>query len=155
MEEHKLFLKQAVENARESMKQGGFPAGAVLVLNGAVVGKGLSLGYLENDPTGHGEINAIRNTCKKLSTGDLTGATLYTSMEPCLMCFGAANWVNVSEIVFASKKENLPKDFYEGASSIEEIDRKNLKKVKMTFVSGFEDEIMEIVNEFMPKWKKF
>lgn len=55
---------------------------------------------VSNNPIGHAEINAIQKACKKLKTRDLTGCTLYSTCEPCAMCFSAAWWAKISRIVF-------------------------------------------------------
>lgn len=81
------FLRLALDQARESVKQGGFPAGAVVVKDGRIISKGISLGFLLNDPTSHAETAAIRKACKILKTSNLEGATLYESLACCVMCF--------------------------------------------------------------------
>ena len=145
------FIKIAIQNAQKSIKRGGFPAGAVIAKNGKVISDGLSLGSTKNDPTSHGEIDAIRKACKKIGSSNLSGAILYTSMESCLMCFSAASWANISEVVFASRKEKFPKDFYEGKNRLKDINSKNNVRIKLRFFPGFEDEVLGIVNEFLKK----
>ncbi|MBI4836627.1 MAG: nucleoside deaminase [Candidatus Abawacabacteria bacterium] len=86
------YLGMAVEQARESVKRGGFPAGAVLVQDDKVISKSISIGNILYDPTAHAESMSVRNACKLLQTTCLSGATLYASLQPCLMCFCAANW---------------------------------------------------------------
>ena len=95
----KEYLKLAIKQAKSSVEQGGFPAGAVVVKDWKIISKGVSLGFKLNDPTSHGETASIRAACKKLSTVDLAGATLYASLQPCLMCFSVANWAGISRIV--------------------------------------------------------
>ena len=74
----KDYLKIAVEQARKSVEKGGFPAGAVVVKDEAIVSKGVSLGSQLCDPTGHAETVSIIKACQKLKTVDLVGATLFT-----------------------------------------------------------------------------
>ncbi len=100
----KHFLNLAIEKARESLQSGGFPAGALVVKNGEIVSSGISIGAKLNDPTSHAETSSIREACIKLKTTDLSGATLYASLQPCLMCFSVANWSGISRIVFGCKK---------------------------------------------------
>lgn len=85
------FLRLAVEQARQSAENGGFPAGSVVVQDDIVISKGVSLGFKLNDPTSHAETASIREACKKLKTTNLGGATLFASLQPCLMCFSVAN----------------------------------------------------------------
>ena len=62
------YLKIAIEQARKSVKMGGFPAGAIVVKDGKVVSEAVSIGFQHNDPTGHAETVAIREACKNLKT---------------------------------------------------------------------------------------
>jgi len=98
------YLKLAVEQARKSVKKGGFPAGAIVVKNGKIISKGVSVGFQIHDPTAHAETVAIRDACKKLKTADLSGATLYGSLECCNMCFFVSYWAGISRIVYACRK---------------------------------------------------
>lgn len=91
------YIKMAIKLASE----GTFPYGAVIVKDGEIVGKASS-GEIKNDPTAHAETTAIRRACAKLNTSDLYGATIYSSCEPCLMCFGALWWSNIRKIVYAA-----------------------------------------------------
>jgi len=81
------FMQRALELARSALDEpGSEPFGAVVVKDGAVVGEGLNRMWSRFDPTSHGEIEAIRDACRRLSTLDLSGAAVYTSCEPCPMC---------------------------------------------------------------------
>lgn len=84
------FVKHAIEISRESVRVGGYPAGAIVVHNREIVGRGLSNGKQLCDCTSHAEIAAIREASKKLNVRDLKDATLYTSLEPCVMCYAAS-----------------------------------------------------------------
>ena len=110
----KQFLQKAILKAKESVEQGGFPAGAIVVKNGEIVGEGVSVGNKLNDPTSHGEMASIREACKNLKTSDLSGSVLYASMQPCLMCLGASMWSAIPKIVFACPKEKVSADYYCG-----------------------------------------
>lgn len=146
------FLKRVVELARESAKQGGFPAGGLVVKDGKIIAEGLSLGYQNSDPTGHAETTAIRAACNKLKTTDLSGATLYESLECCNMCFSVAFWAGISRIVYATKKtpEMVKKFYYEGSVNNEEINSKNNRKIELIFIPGIEEDSLEAVKE----WEK-
>ena len=67
----KDYLKLAVEQARKSVEQSGFPAGAIIVKDGKIVAEGISVGFKNNDPTGHAETAAIRAACQNLKTHNL------------------------------------------------------------------------------------
>ena len=82
---HKNFLKDAIRLSQESVNVGGYPCGSVVVINGEIVGRGLSDGTQNMDATSHAEIAAIRDASKKLGKGDLEGAVVYTSLQH--MCY--------------------------------------------------------------------
>jgi tRNA(Arg) A34 adenosine deaminase TadA len=98
------FLRLAIELATESAGTDGGPFGAIVVLEGAVIGRGTNRVTAEKDPTLHGEVVAIRDACARTGHHDLSGAVLYTSCEPCPMCFGAAWWARIERIVFAADR---------------------------------------------------
>ncbi len=152
MIDDKKNLQLAVFQARESVKQGGFPAGAVIAKDGKVISKGISLGFLLHDPTSHAETVSIREACQKLKTTDLAGATLYASLQPCLMCFSATNWAGISRIVYGCKKTNnmVSKGCYEGRSDLEVINKENNNKIELIFVPDFQEEILDLIQE----WEK-
>ncbi len=91
------YMRMAIDLA----SKGTFPYGAVIVKDGEIIGKASS-GEIENDPTAHAETTAIRRACELLKTSDLTGATIYSSCEPCLMCFGTLWWSNIRKIVYGA-----------------------------------------------------
>lgn len=146
----KDYLKKALKQAKESVRAGGFPAGAIIVKDGQIISEGISIGYKINDPTSHAETSSIRDACKDLKTTDLTGATLYASLQPCLMCFSASNWANISRIVYGCKKTNemAEKIYYEGFNNIEEINSKNIKQIELVYIPDFEEEILQIIEEW-------
>lgn len=99
---HKEFMARAIEIARESVDiPGTLPYGAVVVMNGAIVGEGLNRAAANHDPTSHGEVEAIRDACRRLSVTKLTGADLYTSGEPCSMCVATMYQVGVGRLYYA------------------------------------------------------
>ncbi len=107
------FIKLAIEEAKKSQEAGGAPNGAVLVKDGEVISTGWSLVWPKKDPTAHGETECLRKACQILNTIDLSGCTLYSTLESCSMCLGCAAWSNVSEIVFGAFKEDIQPNPYE------------------------------------------
>ena len=144
------FLLKAIEKAEESVKQGGFPAGAIVVKDNKIIGSGISIGNKLNDPTSHGELSSIRDACKNLETSNLTGATLYTSMEPCLMCFGAVIWSGIFRIVFACGKDKVSNEYYGGTYDILNINKKLINPIKIEQINGLEEISLAIIK----KWEK-
>lgn len=95
------FLDKAIEIAIQNVKEKkGGPFGCVIVKEGEIIGMGVNRVVSNNDPTAHAEITAIRNTCKTLNTFDLSGCVLYSSCEPCPMCYSAIRWARIHEIHF-------------------------------------------------------
>ncbi|HEX4284229.1 MAG TPA: nucleoside deaminase [Terracidiphilus sp.] len=95
------FLRRAIALATENVVQcKGGPFGAVVVRNGKIVGEGANSVTSSNDPTAHGEVNAIRAACKTLGTFTLPGCELYTSCEPCPMCLAASYWARLDAIYY-------------------------------------------------------
>jgi tRNA(adenine34) deaminase len=97
------FLSQALELAREAGQAGEVPVGAVVVLNGAVIGRGRNSPIARNDPTAHAEILALREAAACIGNYRLEGATLYTTLEPCVMCAGALVAARVARLVFGAR----------------------------------------------------
>lgn len=149
----KDYLKIAVKQAEKSLKLGGFPAGAIVVKDNKIISRGISLGFKLNDPTSHSETSSIRKACKKLKTINLSGAILYASLQPCLMCFSVANWAGISKIVFGCKKtEKMVKDgCYEGKNDIYKINQKNNRKIKLLYIPDFESTSLKLLKDWSNK----
>lgn len=95
------FMQMAIEEAYKGITNGeGGPFGSVIVKNGEVIGRGHNTVLKNQDPTCHGEIEAIRDACKNIKSFDLTGSTLYTTGEPCPMCLGAILWANIDNVYY-------------------------------------------------------
>ena len=101
--EHEAFLRQALELADEAERSGEVPVGAVVVYNGAVVGRGSNAPITSVDPTAHAEIRALREAAQTLDNYRLAGTTLYVTLEPCAMCAGALVTARVERLVFGTR----------------------------------------------------
>ncbi len=95
------FLVEALQLAVDSVANAGGPFGAVIVKDDQIIGRGANRVTLDNDPTAHAEIVAIRDACRTLGDFQLTDCSLFTSCEPCPMCLAACYWSRLGEIVFA------------------------------------------------------
>ena len=97
-------MRRAIELAKQTalIDKAGGPFGCVIVKDGEIIGEGANRVLADCDPTSHGEINAIRHACAKLGTHNLSGCTVYTTGEPCPMCYAACWWARVSAIYYAS-----------------------------------------------------
>jgi len=97
-----LFMHEAIKEAKTGISLGdGGPFGAVIVKNGEIVGRGHNMVVKNNDPTAHAEVMAIRDACSNLKTYDLSGCTIYSTGQPCSMCYSALMWANVQEIYYS------------------------------------------------------
>jgi tRNA(adenine34) deaminase len=101
-EQDKMFMQHALELAEYAKKQGEVPVGAVLVLNDEIVGEGWNCPISNEDPTGHAEIIALRKAAKKMGNYRLIDATLYVTLEPCIMCVGAMIHARIKRCVFGA-----------------------------------------------------
>jgi guanine deaminase len=97
----KLFLLRAIEIASNGVSDGGGPFGAVIVKDGKIIAEAYNRVILNNDPTAHAEILAIRLASSVLQSRDLQECTLYTSCEPCPMCLGAIYWSGIKKVVYS------------------------------------------------------
>ena len=95
------FMKAAVEEAEYGVKHNhGGPFGAVIVKDGKIIARSHNKVITTNDPTAHAEINAIREASTKLKRFDLSDCELYTSCEPCPMCFSAIHWAKMKKMYY-------------------------------------------------------
>ena len=99
-------MRRAIELSADSVRNGGGPFGAVIARNGEIIAEGSNGVALYNDPTAHAEVSTIRKACQKLNTFDLSGCEIYTSCEPCPMCFGAIYWAHLDKIYYANDRKD-------------------------------------------------
>ncbi len=122
MENHELYLKEAIRLARENVKTGqGGPFGAVIVKNGEIISTGANKVTSTNDPTAHAEVVAIREACKKLNSFQLEDCIIYASCEPCPMCLGAIYWARPKMLVFAAENTDAAKAGFDDSFIYKEI----------------------------------
>ena len=143
------FMRIAILEAEQGIINGhGGPFGAVIVKDGVIIGKGHNHVVVNNDPTCHGEIDAIRNACHNINSFDLSGAEIYTTGEPCPMCLGAILWANIDKIYYGCTiQENDMIGFRD------EIFYKNLSistdKMKYKIIQLDHDECLELFKKYM------
>ena len=98
-------MRRAIALANETMRAGeGGPFGAVIVIDGSIVGEGTNRVTSANDPTAHAEVVAIREACRARASYSLAGAEIYTSCEPCPMCLAAIYWARIGRIYYANTR---------------------------------------------------
>ena len=97
------FMELALDLAREAGATGEVPVGALIVLEGEVVGRGFNQPIGRHDPTAHAEIMALRDAATRLGNYRLPGCTLYVTLEPCAMCAGAIMHARMERVVFGAR----------------------------------------------------
>ena len=100
--EDELFLAEALKGARRALRHGDVPIGCVIVKDGRVLSRGHNRREVDQDPTAHAELVAIRRAARKLGSWRLTGCTLYVTLEPCAMCAGAIVLARLPRLVYGA-----------------------------------------------------
>lgn len=103
MDDDERFMRLAMDKAREGIEKGQTPFGACIVKDGRVVACEHNNVWATTNITAHAEICAIEAACRKLKTIDLTGCVIYSTCEPCPMCFSACHWAKISRIVYGAR----------------------------------------------------
>ena len=133
------FMKRAIELSIKSVGLGGGPFGSVIVKNDKVIAEGSNKVTLNNDPTAHGEIVAIRKACKSLNNFNLSGCELYSTCEPCPMCLSAIYWSHIEKVYYANTRDDAQKIDFDDSLIYSEL-LKNVKKRKIPMVQMMRDE---------------
>ena len=98
----RYFMRRALAQAKKAADRGEVPVGAVVVKDGAIVGRGWNRPILKKDPTAHAEVVALRAAARRLGNYRLTGCDLYVTLEPCPMCLGAIVCARIKRIIFGA-----------------------------------------------------
>lgn len=131
MDYKKKFMRKAIALSVESIKKGGGPFGAVIVRDGKIIATGVNRVTINNDPTAHAEVSAIRKATKKLRTYHLEGCEIYSSCEPCPMCLGAVYWAHLDKMYYGNTKTDAKNIGFDDSFIYEEIKLKpENRKVK-------------------------
>ncbi len=112
-------IQLSLIGSQEGIGQG--PFGAVVVKDGKIVGQGHNNVIVNNDPTAHAEVVAIRDACKNLGTYELQGCEIYTSCEPCPMCLSAIYWAKLEKIYFGNTRNDAAEIGFDDAFLYKEI----------------------------------
>lgn len=96
------WMREAIALALDAAREGEVPVGAVVVKDGAIVGRGFNRPIALHDPSAHAEIQAIRSAARELGNYRLPGCELYVTLEPCAMCAGAIGHARISRVIFGA-----------------------------------------------------
>ena len=129
------FMKLAITKAAEGIESGQTPFGACIVKDDKAISCCHNKVWVTVDITAHAEIVAIREACKKLSSVDLSGCVIYSTTEPCPMCFTAIHWAKIGKIVYGTSIEDA-KDFGFSELTISNKEMRDVGKSKIKIISG-------------------
>lgn len=148
------FMREAIKLSLENMqKNAGWPFGAVVVSNGKIVWRGRNQVTSSNDPTAHGEVVAIRDACKNLSTFDLSGCEIYTSCEPCPMCYGAISRARIEKIYYGNTWKDAANIGFDDSAFQEDI-KKEFTQRNIPVEQILHDEALEVFKAWTAKQDK-
>ena len=122
--EKRDFMLRAIELSENSVKNGGGPFGAVIVKDGEIVAEASNCVTIDNDPTAHAEVSAIRRATKNMGTYDLQGCEIYSSCEPCPMCLGAIYWAHIDKIYYANDRKDAARIGFDDDFIYQELELK-------------------------------
>ena len=133
-------ISEAIKLSIENVKTGnGGPFGAVIISQeNEIISIGSNLVTSNNDPTAHAEVMAIRNACQKLGTPFLENCTIYTSCEPCPMCYAAIKWAKIDNIFYANTRDDAKDIGFDDAKIYDDIINKTQNMVKMENTNAIE-----------------
>jgi tRNA(adenine34) deaminase len=141
---HAPFMRMALDEAREARQAGEVPVGAVIAVGGEVVGRGFNQPIGTHDPTAHAEIVAIRDAARRIGNYRLTGATIYVTVEPCMMCVGAMIHARIGTLVYGA-----PEPKAGAVASTQRAHEHAALNHRMVVVGGvLEDECRAVMQEF-------
>jgi len=126
------FMREAIKVARRGIERGNSPFGCVIVKSGRIIARAHNTVSTKRDSTNHAEINAIKFAEKRMDKMFLEGCDLYTTAEPCPMCFSAIHWARIKTVFFGAKIEDAKKaGFNELTISAKEMKESGGSKVKL------------------------
>jgi len=145
--EDSYFINEALKQANIALINDEVPVGAIIVLDNKIIARAYNKKETSNLATGHAEILAINKACKKLKTWHLDGATMYVTLEPCMMCVGAIIQSRIKKVVYGAKS------FQDGAieSSFKLNEIKGLNHYPITFYYENEPECSKILTSYFKR----
>lgn len=142
------FMEAALQEARRAAEQGEIPVGAIVTLDGRIIGRGHNLTETLRDVTAHAEMMAITAAAQSLGGKYLRECTLYVTLEPCLMCAGAIGWSQVSRLVYGAS------DPRRGYSLLTRPERPALHPSTQVVAGVLADESLALLRRFFDKLRR-
>ena len=149
--DHIDYMQMAIDMSRSGMQKGeGGPFGAIVVKDNLIIGKGNNQVILNNDPTAHAEVVAIRDACSRLGNFQLDGCIIYTSCEPCPMCLGAIYWARPDRFFYACTRSDAADIGFDDNFIYQELDLElSQRSIPASQVS--QNEALEVFKEWKSK----
>ncbi|MEO0140473.1 MAG: nucleoside deaminase [candidate division WOR-3 bacterium] len=143
MDNQTVFMSLALEEARKALSEGEVPVGCVIVIHGEVIARAHNRTESLRDPTAHAEMLALREAAERLGDWRLEGASVYVTLEPCVMCAGALVLARVKEVVYAAEDERF------GAMSLYGLPSDPRLNHRFRLIKGpLGDEALEVLRGF-------
>ena len=143
-----FFMKKAIEQAKKAFQVGEAPVGAVIVQEGQIISQAFNLREKNNNPLGHAENLVISKASRKLNSWRLENCSIYVSLEPCLMCFGAILQARISSLVYACPD---PKTGFSSYYGLDKLKKWNKKRLDIQFHPLFEQESSSLLKDFFQR----
>lgn len=150
MLDHYFYMQLALDEAKKAQSLGEVPVGSVLVMDDEIMTTAHNTPITQNDPSGHAEINVLRQAGAVLQNYRLLNSTLYVTLEPCVMCFGAMVHARVSHLVFGAsdKKTGV-------CGGCVDLSNQSCFNHKIKVVSGImQTECSQILSDFFKQKRK-
>lgn len=142
------FMRRAIEISRDEMRKGGAaPFAAVVVKDGRIVGEGVNRVVSACDPTSHGEVEAIRDACRRLGTWNLEGCELYTTCEPCELCVSAMFWARISRMYYANRLSDA-EDLGFDLKPLRDLVRRDIGERALPSIPLLREEALPVLQEW-------
>ncbi len=150
MKNGKRFMEAAIDVAKKGVRRGNSPFGSCIVKGGKVIALAHNTVLERKDSTNHAEMNAIRLACKKLGSHELRGCVVYSTTEPCPMCFSAIHWAKAKRIVFGTGISDVKRLGF-SELTVSDTMMKRLGRSNVGIESGF---MRKECLELLRFWKK-
>jgi tRNA(Arg) A34 adenosine deaminase TadA len=148
------YMQLAIDKAFDGMRNGQSPFGACIVKDGQVVAVEHNHVWADTDITAHAEICTIRSACRKLGTIDLSGCVIYSTTEPCPMCFSAIHWAKISTIYYGTSIADAQKAGF-NELTVSNFDMKKYGESPVEIIDGvLREKAMELFNIWNSSDKK-
>lgn len=146
----KDFMREAIKEAKKSLKEDEVPIGAVIVVEDKIIARGHNCREKSQNAIKHAEIIAIEKACKKLKSWRLENATIYVTLEPCPMCAGAIANARISRLVFGTQEKTSHDNLCQTILSSERLNH----KVEIFFDQTHQQELSQMLSNFFKEKRK-